>query len=294
MYHSNRYLKLSIIGFKSVCLMYSENDKILEQYKMALPEIEEFNCGESQKEFERVFGITSAEYINRRPNYLIRVVPSKYSDNLLSKGEIRMGSLDYYRNMEYNNDGRADVTEGALTVFQSGQILIGNPPTRISENKTTIYQYSDKVNKGFVYCLYGCYDNIFDGKVHEIEIPDQMHKMGESKILIFNPGEFIRRCAKAAKEQGLTLVRGSVNYYDDETLSLKWHPFIKPKSYSYQSEYRLYCPTTDCTQNNIFLNIGPINDIAVLIDRPMFLVAIETGKVEIRELNSPLNLNSIL
>lgn len=264
--------------------MNIENDKILEQYKMVLPEVQEFYCDHSQSEFEKAFGITSVDYINRRPHYLIRIIPSKYSDNLLSKGEIRMGSLDYYRNMEFNNDGRADVSEGAVTILQSGQILIGNPPVKISEGRTTVYQYSNNVNNGYVYCLYGCYENIYDGKIHSIDIPDQMNNMGESKILIFNPGEFVNRCAKAAKEQGYSLVRGAVNYYDDKTSNLKWHPFMKPESYRYQSEYRLYCPTADSSDSSIILNIGPIYDIAIIIDDPMFLVPVDKGKLEIRKM----------
>lgn len=252
--------------------------------KKALTSLDTFNRTQFQDEFESAFGITTADYIYRRPNYLIRVIPSEFSDDLLLKGEIRMGALDYYRSLEANNDGRADVSEGATAVFQSGEILIGDPPVYISEDRTTIYRYSDNANKGYIYCLYGCYDNIFDGNIHSIDVPRQMNNMGEAQILIFNPGEFVNRCAKAAKEQGLTLVRGSVNYYDDKNSNLRWHPFMKPNSYCYQSEYRLYCPTIDCSESHFILNIGPINDIAIIINQPMYLVPIDTGKVEIRAL----------
>lgn len=59
---------------------------------------------------------------------------------------------------------------------------------------------------------------------------------------------------------------------------------MKPESYRYQSEYRLYCATADSSDSSIILNIGPIYDIAIIIDDPMFLVPVDKGKLEIRKM----------
>lgn len=273
--------------------------KLIQSIKKKYPTVEEVVVPQYQDEIDTAMGGVTSQHKKMWPHYLIRCIDSRYAASLLNNGEIRMHTLEYYRSLEYNGDGRSDKVEGVSRVFQAGAILMGDETgERTVEifKHTTIYQHSPTGNKGFIYCLYGCYDNIFDGKPHEIVVPDDMNKLGSTKILIKNPREFFTRCKNAIKQGKFEYQRGarqiehinldlecsSVDYLDRTSQNWEWGPYSKPKEYEYQSEFRLYCPSPDCLKDDILtLKIKPITDIAIIIDKPMILLPAANGALDI-------------
>lgn len=95
---------------------------------------------------------------------------------------------------------------------------------------------------------------------------------GKACLIIREPDEFVRRLSSANLQLGTAhlLKIGPVTYYDP----LRARPgdigtvFFKDVRYQYQREYRLaWLPTTPVTVlDPVFVNIGPLTDIAEVIE----------------------------
>lgn len=99
-----------------------------------------------------------------------------------------------------------------------------------------------------------------------------MPKEYDKALIITNPEEFFKRLIKKAKDDGIELHHGCVNYYDEEddlqrlysllSNGTKNVAFHKRKQYAYQQEYRFVSPNPE-KLDHIELKIVPIMNLFV-------------------------------
>ena len=107
-----------------------------------------------------------------------------------------------------------------------------------------------------------------------------MPKEYDKALIITNPEEFFKRLIKKAKDDGIELHHGCVNYYDEEddlqrlysllSNGTKNVAFHKRKQYAYQQEYRFVSPNPE-KLDHIELKIGDISVISYSIETKKLL-----------------------
>ncbi|HOF68634.1 MAG TPA: hypothetical protein PLF24_04060, partial [Ruminococcus sp.] len=112
------------------------------------------------------------------------------------------------------------------------------------------------------------------------EIKDKLPKEYDKALIITNPEEFFKRLIKKAKDDGIELHHGCVNYYDEEddlqrlysllSNGTKNVAFHKRKQYAYQQEYRFVSPNPE-KLDHIELKIGDIRSISYAIETKKLL-----------------------
>lgn len=211
--------------------------------------------------------------------------PEHASDFL--NGKMYINRLSYFKKIE-GYDGRGDEYEGAI-IPQLNELTImlriENSDTGelerctireedLAEPPILVPERFDDIN---VYCMYASHsgeiETIADHDLSELsrrlEIPDENSKLGEHAVMILDNPEFLRRVKTACNRERYRICRGLVRYYDPtvgmpplksniETI------FTKREDYGYQSEYRIAIDTGTEGSNAVVLDIGKINDIAVL------------------------------
>lgn len=195
----------------------------------------------------------------RTPVTLIKVGEARFMKKLLEDGEVYMQTTTHFRELENwkddCSDGRGDTYEGVDVVVQAEEINIAE--TTIKNISPIRGKFSNN-NDGLIYSTYGVFDGtLLDGN---LTIPDEMKKMGDAAIVIYDPMIFLDRCASYIKNMGGKLMAGSVTYYDENTGDYTMCPWLKRKRFEYQSEYRLFIPCGN--RNPLLLRLGSIEDIA--------------------------------
>jgi hypothetical protein len=197
---------------------------------------------------------------------LFRRGKTEYIKNLFEKGELYMSTVDFIRNCDENQD-RTDPND---SIFK--REFLGDVKVKVCDVGQDIEKFGIPlnakdcvlnfagINKGNIYCLSGIYTkHLMDNS----EITEFSTKsFGESLIVISNPRKFIERVKKALLKEGYSDIKyGPVNYYPND-YSGYIGPFMKHQIFSPQNEYRFYVPNEE--NNPIIINIGPIDDIAIM------------------------------
>ena len=122
------------------------------------------------------FGIKEYPPVDRSfPKYLVKVGQEKHMLPLLKQGIVYMNSLSYFKSLEHTEDGRADESEGAHSVVQTGGMIINGLEINVS---TPLTFFAPGYNKGYIYCTVAVFD---DTKPEEF-LNERMLDMGEVAI----------------------------------------------------------------------------------------------------------------
>ena len=198
----------------------------------------------------------------KTPITLIKIGEANFMKKLLEDGEVYMQTTTHFRELENGkddcSDGRGDTFEGVDIVLQAKEITIAE--TTIKNISPIRGKYSNN-NDGLIYSTYGVFDDtlLVDGN---LTLSDEMKKMGDAAIVIYDPMIFLDRCATYLENIGGKLMAGSVTYYDENIGDYTLCPWLKRKRFEYQSEYRLFIPCGN--RNPLLLRLGSIEDIAVM------------------------------
>ena len=137
------------------------------------------------------------------------------------------------------------------------EIKKANPIKKIKENNEHLSNYAlqTKNENDFVYCLFNINIDKYNFFQFGNEIKDKLPKEYDKALIITNPEEFFKRLIKKAKDDGIELHHGCVNYYDEEddlrrlysllSNGTKNVAFHKRKQYAYQQEYRFVSPNPE-------------------------------------------------
>ena len=221
---------------------------------------------------------------------LIKIYREKeYADRFL-QGEMFAQRLSWFRELK-GEDGRSDEYEGAAFVRKDDLILnfesqdpstgeVSKFPTMTSDDLAgpVIMQHRafDNVN---LFCMYAFHsggfqetegNNIAAYKEH-LRIDEKCLKLGAYAVGIKDGPEFLKRVDNAVKQRSFRHRHKLVQYYDPN-VGVSIDPFsldvafTKREDLSYLREYRFAIYTGIAGPDPITLDIGPIHDIAFLMN----------------------------
>jgi len=202
---------------------------------------------------------------------IIKLGPHEHMKALFDDGVVYMNTLEFYRTLEAH-DERSDVNEGTEQVSNrtDGVLRWKNPKTNTFEEiaKLThgrIRELNSNIQNLNVYCLYYLKSKMPIESVGAI-IPQRTKVgFGEYAVVVADAGEFVTRIKKAAIDIGHRHFRSLVKYEDFSQEKLDVGPFVKDQAFSHQSELRVALYTGENSGSAIKLEIGSIEDIAVLV-----------------------------
>ena len=208
----------------------------------------------------------------------------KHLQELLDHGTLHMRRLGYYRDVD--NSAVGDPNE-ALRMFYSGK----NPTVKLKamlENTSIELPFLELKGKSpeadlGVYCMCG-FRPFGEGDEPDITVPGpffqmkpgndtrigmdtRFHEFGDTAVVFKNTVEFIERFALAADKVGNPVQGRFVEYIPDNYCG-NMNPFKKFDKYRYQNEWRFL--TEDPVSEPLALTLGPLKDIAILIDLTTF------------------------
>jgi len=208
---------------------------------------------------------------------IIKIGKKEYMENLLNKGELYLNTAKYYR--KHENEQIGDSHENDFLI-RHGKISIKiNDEYIYLYNKHRPIAFSNPNDNKNLYCTYGVFTGNFVKKEHYMlhEIPNYLIKeFGGTIVCIINPIEFFKRIEVAVKEKGLETQIGHVEYYNEDTYDGDLTIFNKRKQFSHQNEVRIAINNENDAP--IKLNIGSINDIALILDNKMLKHEFENGE----------------
>lgn len=187
----------------------------------------------------------------------------------LQQGELFFNTLQYFTGCDPSL-GRGDAFEN---VYKQtiGPGIVMNLQEELHHTKIDIVrlpngQYISKFINTEFFANYFCLYTV----VSEQDLQDQVHNLstemvgfGEYMLIIFFPGEFMRRAEELIKPQVDRYHAGGIQYVNIGELNGRKDYFKKPLRYSYQKEYRF--AFKNGKEEARTFNIGSIEDISVLM-----------------------------
>ena len=221
--------------------------------------------------------------------FLAKVFDREEYAQALMRGDIFANRLPHFKKLE-DAERRGDEYEGAIMPQLEGLIITlraTDSDTREELGEITITEddlaappiiapeWFDHIN---VFCMYAAHSGTFQQISAEnlpelkkqLELPEDCIDLGEHAVVITNVEEFLRRVKAAARREEYGIYQGLVTYYDPNVGTPPAYSdiasiFTKRDHYSYQKEFRIAIDTRSSGTEAITLNIGPINDIALLL-----------------------------
>ena len=202
---------------------------------------------------------------------IIKLGDYEHMKALFENGVVYMNTIEFYRTLE-EHDERRDVNEGAERVrnLEGGVLKWKNPETGTFKEvaqltHSRIRELNSNIQNLNVYCLYYLKSNMPIQSLGEI-IPERTKNgFGEYAVIVADAGEFVTRVKRAAIEKGYRHFRSLVKYVDLSEENVDLGPFIKDHAYAHQSELRIAVHTGQNTGSAIRLEIGSLEDIALMV-----------------------------
>ena len=208
--------------------------------------------------------------------YFAKVVPKKCFAEAMLEGRLFLNRLSYYKCIE--DTGRADPDEATI-VTQGDQITDFTIGDHKVEGIVSVKMQLDWMNHFHIFSMvargFETIDDTIEKFRQQLAFPGHQLKpeFGEHCVMIHNTQEFIERIEAACDRNQFQISRGEVKYYDPDHDSVGLERkdsmdaiFVKPKDFSYQKEYRFAVWTNTFGCDPIILDIGPIHDIAKLME----------------------------
>lgn len=221
---------------------------------------------------------------------LVKVFQEEEHADAFIRGQMFSNRLSYFKDLEGNDDGRADENEGAIVISRTNSVInltahdpetnevvaeITISPEDLAASPIITPRWYDHLN---LYCMYAARsDDLKDvdpGKMDEfqkqLEMPEDCVKLGEHAVVVINTTAFFERVKKAAERERYGLYGKLMEYYDSEVGTPPRESdldtiFQKHEDYAYQSEFRFAIDTQTEGSNPIILDVGDISDIAIRI-----------------------------
>ena len=205
--------------------------------------------------------------------------------SFVDNGQLCMNSMNYFHEIE-GDALRYDPHEGLVSIKQmkDGILRKINPETGKNEKiatitKATIRETSFNVQYLNLFCMFALnIERLSSLNLAEYVDRRVWRNFGDSLVIILNADKFLSRIKIAAERERVYVKFGLVQYEDFKVYEGNVGPFVKNQNYSYQKEARLVA--INRKPERLFLNVGPINDIAMLLN------ASDTPKLSISETNA--------
>ncbi len=205
--------------------------------------------------------------------FLYRRSEKKFLQDLYENGELYIRTIDEIRKSDENQE-RSDPHDGIKTRVYNDEVevklcKIGSDIEKegITLKGENCVMTLDNISRGNIYCFSGIYTKHLLDKRETIEF--NTSTFGESLIVIFRPGEFIKRVKDGLKQHGFVDVQsGPVEYYPNNYTG-PVNFFRKHERLSYQNEFRFVVPNQ--LNTTIKISIGSLSDIAVVFEKSCFL-----------------------
>lgn len=213
---------------------------------------------------------------------LMKYGSKKHMKSFLENGQLCMNSMNYFHEVE-GDALRHDPYEGLVSIkhMKNGILKRVNPETGENEEiasitRATIRESNSNIEYLNLFCMFAVDIEGHSSLSFSEYVDERVWKdFGDSLVMILDLDEFISRIKISAEKEGIHVKFGLVQYKDFEIYEGDVGPFIKSHKYSYQKEARFVA--LNQKSERLFLNIGPINDIAKLLD------ASDTPKLSISE-----------
>jgi len=176
------------------------------------------------------------------PIALIKIGKKKFMNDLISKGKLRLNTINYYRNHENKEIGDSwenpkKVQQGIISLFNEKN----NDFIELSKEPLPICESNNELN-GNVYCMFGI--KLSDFKIIEdyyvFEISHELIKEFGGTVVFFpQPELFLEKLEQLFLSKGYNYESQFVNYFDPK-IDSELNVFNKRKTYKHQSEYRIF------------------------------------------------------
>lgn len=196
--------------------------------------------------------------------FLVRYSEERYIEDALSDGVFKISPATTYADASLNAaQYDEELRHHTVTPHESIPFkLIGTdtpdgPEHEIAHRALELYRYMEVSNFYVLCCAAG-----FDCRMFN-------DFKADAALIIHGREEFIRRLGDAvAQHVPSTFSHGKVGYYDPYTPPPELIPaFSKRFTYAYQDEYRFVWKASSGMQlEPFFINIGPMNDIATIVE----------------------------
>ena len=195
----------------------------------------------------------------------LKVGEKKHMESLIRKGIVFTRPIQYYRQIESKNL-QGDPNEGSAYINQIKNLEISLGGTLIGiANRGQVY-FTHPEDQGNIFCLYGIETNALtleEKRLQKFNFSLSGLNFGDTAVLIFDPGEFIRRVEDAAKIKGLDIQCAPVNYFNADTFNGELSPFYKSRKYADQKEVRIWIPNK--LNLDLTFEVGNLSDISVMV-----------------------------
>lgn len=194
--------------------------------------------------------------------YLVKLGKKEYMEDLYNKGLLYFNQVEYFRNLKYKSDGRADIYEGMDDYYAGNGLnqveftINGYKLTELFSISTNLDYAVDmqQLHYTHIYCLSAIdrIKKIFDKK-----------NFAEDKnyaVLIHDVETFLKRVCILIHKHEISCKMSFVEYIDKDNYGGDLGCFKKLNSYSHQNEYRIAIKS-ESEAPDIML-IGSLNDIA--------------------------------
>lgn len=190
--------------------------------------------------------------------------------NLYEKGELYFNTFDYFRNLEYTNDGRADnneycayhyagdgIKDVSLRLYPNGRDK--EPIKFVGGKELEELTITTGEEKEYTH-LYSLSSIDLEWTLNNNFIIDNSNFANNKDfvVVIFNTKEFINRTVQHL--QNYKLQTKFVEYVDKKSYTGEMGPFRKFDNYALQNEYRI--AVNFKTKEPQIIHLGSLNDIA--------------------------------
>lgn len=186
--------------------------------------------------------------LNSFKNY-IDEYDNNVGDQLEGVSSHYLGNHDIKLSMKYGEE-EVDITDFVSLHWHESSIL----------NKNVFCMFAPNADKDAEFTI--------EEMTKLISMDEDAEKLGQFMVVITDAEEFFIRFRRAAERLGYAVKGGLIEYRDfSNPISLKDEEigFVKRIEYSHQQEYRLMVNTGKNIDEHVDMEIGPLDDITILI-----------------------------
>lgn len=192
-------------------------------------------------------------------------------------GRLYANKLSYFKSLEEPYQARSDPHEGIAWWGQPGMIKVEINGHDLSDDLAAPVSISlNRLRESNVVCMHaGHLEDSSAPPPEDLEqvrerllIPEECKKFGQIAVVIKNVPELLNRIRIAAHSRGYGVAWALVKYYDPITFHGSFPgisgAFWKQAGFRSEREYRIVFETGSIGDEPAILDIGPIEDIAML------------------------------
>lgn len=207
---------------------------------------------------------------NRNYRGLLKFGIKEHMEALYEEGLLYLNTFTYFKELEYNGDGRADIYEG-VTEYYSGEgfdnlnltISFGEEEHILSRaNGTLGVAFTDRPPE-FSH-LYSMTSIDVNWALKQDKLIDERNfaKNKDYVVIVYDTVKFLDKLTNYLVTNGYTSKRGFIEYINENSYSGEMGCFRKFSSYSHQNEWRLALKCHNIL-DPIKITLGSLEGIAI-------------------------------